>query len=259
MIRTFNYTGRTRIDRKRITVELVGSDEDREFNASIDLGDLNLPGAADVYLEAYYHSSYMRFPFGKVNQLKPPPDRRLVDVDRGDVVFFRLKVVDPSSEHGRILGESSDIAPQGTDLRNAARISLLHVDYKDLGQEIWRLEFAPRPVLEVNSCIPGLGEGIREILRSDVKFRSVVFPAVLRQVLQRILIIERHDPWEQEEDEWSSQWLRFARKIHPVDPPGPDVDDHGVQEDQIQWIEDAVKAFCSHYGSAGLFGGAYSQ
>ena len=76
MIRKFNYPGRKIIPLSCIQIYFEDSAKTPYiFNAIIDLGPLELPADADVYVEAYDTSSYMRFPFGKVAEIRQPAER----------------------------------------------------------------------------------------------------------------------------------------------------------------------------------------
>jgi hypothetical protein len=235
MIRRFNYTERQSIPADCVRIRLVqpGAQE-MSFDAELKLADLELPSEAAVFVEAYYKSSYMRFAFGTVGTIAPPRSRRLSDIDRGTVVFFRVKVVDPGDVVGRILAEIDNITASG-DETPEGKYCLLPVDYKDLGQQIWRLELGNnRPVLELNNTIPG----IRDIVRRDGQFAGLVFPAVVRQILTHILLIEDHDDFDDVTD-WKSLWLRFMSRFAP-DRPESSTDARGA------WIEEAVAGYASH-------------
>src|SRR5689334_2033146 len=97
MRRTFNYTNRQRIPEACAKFRLQPGPEGRRgFNATIDLAGLELPGAAKVYVEAFFGRSLARFDFGTVACLEPPAKRWLDEVEFSDRLTFRIKVVDES-------------------------------------------------------------------------------------------------------------------------------------------------------------------
>ena len=76
MIRKFNYTGRKKIKRSNVSIDLLrDGNQHRVFNLNLDLDDLELPSNAHVYIEAYHRSGYQRFDFGTVSERKVPSDR----------------------------------------------------------------------------------------------------------------------------------------------------------------------------------------
>lgn len=237
MIRRFNYTRRRRIPPGRVRIRLRNpATPEMSFDADLRLADLALPRASRIFVEAYYKSSYMRFPFGTIESIAPPADRRLADIERGTLVMFRVKVVSTDGTAGRILAEIDRLAVTPEDAP-AGRYSLLPVAYKDLGQQVWRLEFGnDRPVLEVNNTI----DGIADMVLRDGRFAGLVFPAVVEQILTHILIRDEHDDIEDAAD-WRSLWLRFAMNFHPIDPSENSSDDA-----REAWIQDAVCAWATH-------------
>ena len=83
MIRKFNYTGRKKIKRNHIQIDILrDSDDHRLFNASLHLSDMELPANAHVYVEAYHRTAYQRFSFGTAGDRKVP----------GIVTLARVKV-----------------------------------------------------------------------------------------------------------------------------------------------------------------------
>jgi hypothetical protein len=241
MIRKFNYTGRKRIARSRVTIEIIpGKDGPTYFDASIDLSGLNLPKNAEIFIEAYRRSFFKRFPFGTVSQLRSPQDRSLGDLDPRALAMFRIKVVEATGK-GRILAVADKIIPRRTDDEPANKICLLPVDFVDLGESIWRLDLAGDwPSLQLNARL----EDIREIARSDAHFLSLVYPEVVRQIFYEIVVMEDHVDPQTDPDDWMSQWLTFAAILGVKQLP-PSGESEPILQDKLKWIDDTVEAFCS--------------
>ncbi len=238
-IRSFNYTGRRRITREEVQLRLSQlPDKTISFDADIRLEKSHmLPDDAAVCVEAYRGSSYswMRFPFGKVGDLRAPADRRLTDFDGPEGILFRIKVTSPTKDHGLILAEADALSPRTSDEKEDALQSLLPVrSDKNLGSRVWRIDFEDKPVLLVNSA---LGEW-RDVVR-DRTFMTLVMPTVLEAILVRILLIDKEGDQDEEAGDWRSQWLRFIRSM-PVTADLPDIEDKDALE---HWIEEAVGAF----------------
>jgi hypothetical protein len=247
MQRRFNYTGRKKINRSAIRLTLLPrNDGPQAFDAKIDLGGLDLPEHANVYVEAYHKASYMRFQFGRVGEIAAPEDRVLRDIDGGASALFRVKVVDESGEHGQILAEVDGLSPLNGDDAAANRLSLLPVVTEDLRQAVWRLNFSnDRPVLVLNRDI----ENIALIAHGDEHFFSLVYPAVVQRILIEIFQDgDAHDV-DGDPDDWHCQWLKFVCQLPGVtEPPkrGED-DDESLRERQMIWIEKAAVGFCERY------------
>lgn len=233
MIRSFNYTGRTRIKQSQIQITLRTLPDDRrtfEFNA--DLAGLDLPPDSPVCVEAYHRQSMSRFQCGTVGNLTPPfrPDLSNITSER---VLFRVKVLASGDLDGRILAVADRVRPFIEDA--SEQKSILPVEPVDLGDQVWRLQFDEDDVvLQVN-------EGVPDVMRwvsTDPLFTSLVFPAVLHGILTQILLVERYP--EAEEGHWTGRWLEYGKAL--LREPVPDEEDG-----RVDWIDEVVKNFAAKF------------
>lgn len=239
MIRKFNYTGRKKIKRSNVQIDLLRNrNGHRQFNIALQLDELALPGNAHVYVEAYHRSGYQRFDFGTIANRIIPSDRTLRKFSNAAIPLFRVKLVDKAAAHGRILAAVDKVRPDSIDDSPVGSQSLLYVEFDDLGNKIWLLDLdGDWPVLRLNQHV----EGIALIAGSETKFLTLVYPEVYRQILTRILIEDEHtDP--DCDDDWQSLWLKHACGLMgAVEPP------LGPKSEQSVWIEKAVDLFCASF------------
>jgi len=247
--RRLNSTGRKRISRDRVVIELTPPLDTFSFpsaTAEINLTGLDLAPSARVALEAYFRSSSMRFPCGTVGSVAIPSRLILTDVDRGGAIQFRLLVI-ASDGSGRILASAEGLKP----LRKSEtpdRQPLLPLRETDLGEELWRVDLDERngPWLVINSRVPGLAGK----LRSDLLIQGLILPHALREVL-------RHMPSEGEDEEdhdWGDDWRKFLGQLDVAAEPEDPADEESV----YQWVEDAVDRFSRLKRFAELVRGAGS-
>jgi hypothetical protein len=235
MKRRFNYTNRKRIARENVKILLKPQKDIPSFDAQVQLDDLKLPATSKVYVEAQYRNSFMRFDFGTVADPRSSEDRTLREIDNRELVSFRVKVVDPTGEHGKVLAEIDGVSPAAEG--PGARMGILEVKFSDLGRQAWTLELeGPIPTLVVNRRL----DVNKEYVRSDEAFFSLVYPAVVREILTRAVVIEDDQDWDSDSDDWQSLWIGFVRALPGVDAP-PRGDD---QQQKITWVDGAVRAFC---------------
>jgi hypothetical protein len=235
MIRRLNYTGRIKIHRTDVSLATRVENGILYFDADLRLHDYELPAEALVFVEAYRQTTWMRFPFGTVANLQPPPPvkRRLAEFDSADEIRFRVKVTQARDEH--ILLAAADRIPLAKLEEDSDRESLLPVFPMELGDELWRVDLDDEPRLLVNkSAAPDW----RQLAQSSI-FLALVYPAVLREVLTNILTSGHRDT--DDETDWNSRWLRFASLLPGMDPQPPEKAE-GV-EPALRWAEDAVAAF----------------
>ncbi len=246
MIRKFNYTGRERILREDVRILLKEEEGLRTFDASIDLDAYELPGSALVAVEAYRSGSptWMRFPFGNAAKVEAPADRMLTEFDSFDGIKFRVRVTSVEEPSGLLLAEADRITLKKPEEEKENRVSLLPVVPEDLGEQLWRVDFEEEPSLLVNKAV-----GDWRAVSLSPGFVALVYPAVLREVLTRTLLFEKHFDLDDSEEPLS-KWLRFASLL-----PGMTelpTEDEGAEASH-DWIENAVAAFARRCGLLAKF------
>lgn len=240
MIKRVNSTGRKRIPREYVAIEIFDGSP-RTFNATIDLGNFSAPKEAEVVLEATCAGSNVvrRFEWGTVDKLCEPRDRTLADL-HGRNIFFSLKVIDRSERIGRILGFAGNIRPiKGGEKSSAGRRGLLPVEpSEELGDELWKLDFRAEGVyLLYNKSLPGLDDR----MRFDAAIYALIYPSIIRQILNRSFD-EADDDDAEPNEHWPSLWLRFAKQLHPEKLPPPE-----LESDREEWIDEVVNQFCREH------------
>ncbi len=240
MIRKFNYTQRKKIPRNRVRIQLSRTRDQLAFDLSLNLDGLELPSEARVYLEAWYRTSYMRFACGNVGNPAIPEDRRLTEIDSRNVVHFRLKVVDESDRHHRIVGVADGIRITDGDPSRGASIPLLPVSFSEgLGEMLWNVQFeSDGPLLELNQRL----ESIEQISKLDPLFLAAVYPAAVREIFTEMLLVEEVDPHEEGED-WWHLWLRWAHGLTTEPVPEREADP-GLKR---MWIEQLAREFAARH------------
>lgn len=240
MKRRINFT-----HRKRILLEHVSVGVCREAGAPIaarmelDLSSYGFPSEAHIYLEAYRLSSLMRFHCGTVAEPTLPFGAALTELDEGDSVTFRVKVVDERDAKGKLLGVADGLRPVDATDESGSRIALLPTRHAELGELPWRVSFETVEsfgvVLEVNRSIED-----RAAFVSQSHFRQLVLPAVVREILVRALLVEDYRGPSSLEG-WREDWVRF---VCQTVPNGPDAPPAGRDKASIlEWIDEAVDAF----------------
>ena len=243
MIKRVNFTGRKRIPRDRISIEVFDG-EPRTFDASIDVSDLGFLGDAEVVIEATCAGSSLvkRFEFGTVENHSIPPDREL-SLLTGKNIIFGVKVIDRTKKIGSILGICKNANPVSKGKQTASgRQGILPVELAPLGDELWKIEFKEHNTfLLINEDIPEL----RERMRYDPSFKPLILPEIIRKILNRA--IEENVDIEEEEDDdrWPIIWLRFGQGLHSDQSHPPFTND--AREVRDEWIDDVVVAFCREH------------
>lgn len=238
-IRRINSTGRRRISRKHIKIEMLPSapGEPLKVKAALALESYGFPASSLVVIEAYHRSSGMRFDCGTIDMLSVPDPLVLTDVDRSGSALFRLKVIDDQEERGKLLGSAERIEAEreakGEDVRR-----IFPVYYRDLGHDVWKVEIEPsiRPILIINKRIPGF---LPRVLENPLTM-GIFLSGAFRFVLQEF--IRETGPEEDGEGlGWKEDWLEYCKaELGAVDDPR----EYGDEEGKKNWIDDMVNRFC---------------
>ena len=119
----------------------------------------------------------------------------------------------------------------------------MYVEFsEDLGDQVWKLDLTGDwPAIQVNNQM----SSIKEIAKSDEAFIALVYPEIVRQILNEIIESDQLDP-EIDEDEWYSLWINFVSSLPGVGSP-PTGREANIKNDQKDWIESAVRGFCDKW------------
>jgi hypothetical protein len=246
MIRHYNYTNRLRLPQKCVTVRtFINPDGVQEFDASIDLIDQPLSPGLSIYVETFYRNSMMRFDAGTITEGQTQYFCRGVLTDlQSPQTNFRVKIVDQSENVGLLVAVADRIKTFIEDANRFIHVGLLPVQFEDLGDQIWRLEFPSddgEPVLCVNNTLRTENIPVAELIRYPI-FITLVYPQVVRRILEYILI-ERDDLIDEDRsDHWAALWIKFALSIPGNERP-PQYDKENMEE-MNHWVENVVQTFC---------------
>lgn len=253
-IRRINSTGRKKILREDACI-FVRPDADGTltFNATLNLEDYELPPDALVFVEAYRQTTFMRFSHGTVAAPQPPPDvrRRLTEFASPEGLQFRVKVTSAGERPGLLLAEADQIPVRDDEEQPEHRLALLPPAPADLGHEAWRIDFTSNgPLLLINERA-GDWKGVA----ASPLFRSLVYPAAMRQILWHVYKVEETRTMEDPEN-WASRWLSFASGFPGVGTPplGSDEDDEWGE-----WITEAVESFARKHQMFDHFKSEYER
>lgn len=240
MLRKFNYTNRIRILHEDARFSLRPEGGKWSFDASLNLEPYELPADALVFVEAYRQTTWMRFNFGTIDNCTPPDERLLSEFDSPEDILFRVRVTAPGSgedRHGLLLAEANRVPLRSPEEVQSPSVSLLPVVPCELGAQLWKIDFVDHPRLLLNTAA-----GNYKQIGIEPGFISVVYPAALREILDRIL--HREERRDLDAEDWCSRWLTFASDVLGVGAPpesenGPEADD--------EWIDDAAASFAKKH------------
>ncbi len=241
--RRLNFTDRKRIRREDARISILEAGPSFRLKADLHLADYRLPDDAKVYVEAYRRMQYMRFDYGSPAKPKPASDTLLSVFDSPAGIRFRVKVVSVGATPGLILAEADGISPRDECDTDDILNDLLPIraDATELGDEFWRVDFDDEQfLLNLN---PLFGDPGR--ICGSPEFRAFVLPAILREILVRIVLVDEPSDIDDESDP-RSRWLSFVASL-PGAPALDDLSDGGRPEEAHEWIDQAVAAFCRHH------------
>jgi hypothetical protein len=246
MKRSLNYTGRRRLPLTDVAITITSPQENPAFDATLNIAAHGFPETSRVFVEAYRRMEWMRFDFGTIGHLLPPPDRRLTRFESLNGVLFRVRVVSPEgSPSGKLLGEADRIPVQIPTPTEQTRRTLLPLVPESLQGELFRLDLSGEPLLLVERELGGDWQAAA----GSPLFESLVYPSVLRAIVEELL----REGWpDDDEADWHGDWARFAESLPGfTDPPAED-------SDRDEWIDTVVEAFCRAHRMLDRFNTAWT-
>lgn len=244
MLRKFNYTGRKKIETTRVKIVIHENSGEKYFDlVSLNLEGMELPDSASIYIEPHMNASFKRFYFGTVGNRENPEDRSLEGLPFSGIIYFRVKVVDESGIHGRLLASAPKIKTKPLVPGVVSGKSLLHVDFDDIGPKIWNLSFPDdtgsdyiRPTLQVNNKDIN---NVEDAVGSDT-FICLVYPAIVREIAKKVAFFT--DDYDEGDDHWKSLWYKYFRSKLNI-PEKPENNEENRENLDI-WVDDVVNSFC---------------
>ncbi len=236
MIRKYNYTGRKKIPVSLTEFNLLNLDGQPYFNANLKIANLGFPNHAKIYVEAYFNTSSLRFDYGTIEDIRQPLKTFIDELPNASEVKFRVKIVDESEDHGKILGKADRIKPLNK-LDDGNRESILPVQFDNLQNQVWKVVFdeygISGPVLVFNheANVPGISEKIKK----NFYFIALIYPIAIRIILDKIKLNEV------DEDDWSGKWIHFAESILGVINTPKSEEPASAKE---EWIDQVIESFC---------------
>jgi hypothetical protein len=236
--RRINSTGRKKISQDKIDLRIlpVVPGEPLKAKIGIDLESLGLPLSAAVSVEAYHRSTAMRFDCGTVGAKKIPEVLSLNELDQAGGVLFRIKIVDQEDRPGKMLASADRVRPS-IEGEHMGRKSIFPVEYRDLGQEVWRVDIEDDagPFLLLNSKIPALMHRINE----NPLVAGALLPAAFRIVLLHIAYNASED--DENGSGWKTDWKRFCSEGLGVEDDPEELEDNEARD---LWVDDVVRRYC---------------
>lgn len=211
MIRRINHTGRRRILREHVSIVVDDRRKPATFTAQLALDSFKFNSDARVVVEAYRGSGglWTGYDWGRVSALRKPATAMLDGFDSVEGLLFRVRVIAVHEPH-KILGEADKIPFVLAGEAPTKKQWLIKTRSADLEDLVWDVDFdAEPPELRVNSSL-----GNWQVVAHDKAFRALVYPAMLREILTRILFVEE---WSGDADpgDWRAKWIKFGHKLAP--------------------------------------------
>lgn len=242
-VKRINFLNRKKILQEHIRIVLSVNGAVRRFTAGLDLSSYDFPADAKVIVEAKTLLETLRFEVGRIGTgLSTGP--RDISRLKSDRIVFNVLVVDTNTS--RKYGHAETVRPINANGEQIGADSLLPVDLADdLNGVLWAVRFvdsdeagcSDAPVLVFDRIA---AQDSAAVFVKNTAVRAMVFPAALKEILTRILLLDRHS-FEESGEGWRDAWLRFAAKRLGEDPP--EVESGDNVEEAREWIERAIAQF----------------
>lgn len=247
------FLQRKRIHQEHVLIRLEQTGDERRFVAQIDLREYGFPTDSLIVVDARTLFETVRYPLGTVGRGAACEPQRLPQFG-SERITFSLYVIDP--ETSRKYGAAELIRAKTNSEQDGAPDSLLPVDLADdLNGCVWEIHYVDRDDLGATDA-PVLvfdresARGSAELFVSEPHVRALVLPAAFKEVLQRIVWVDRHQ-FDEDGEGWRDAWLRFAKHELGETPP---MDLLSSNPDEVhQWVDRAVQRCATAHGFRDAF------
>ena len=241
MRRTFNYTGRQRIERQHIQLRVVdASIAELLLEVSLDLASYKFPLSSKVYVEVRGESTFARReladPFAEFNS----EQISFTEFASGETMYYYVRVVEPGGD-GRMLGFADRVRLVDPSDVITDRDALLQVEWGNTGEEIWRVDMeALGPVMRISRRL----QEHRDRIGSDPVFVGCVIPQAFRQVLR--YAFDQAGGIDTDDDEsWFNDWTKWMASYPALRPYVSQLDDLKDAEEIDKWISSVIEEFAA--------------
>jgi len=256
MRRTFNSTGRRKINLKDFDVQLTKSQEQRAAVLNYEDDILSdYPSDSKIQFEIMGGLIIQKIPYGTVGEpLHSHPTELDTRISVDSDPTFRIRIIRPDT--GLVLGQTAKFSAsnsegEGTEPKPKWK-TLLPVAVKDI-DEVWSLDYQVEKgaILVISSKRMG-GKEVANSVKYEMKWKQTIYPAAIRQVLYKIILVEKNwnfpyfDKEQDESDQWSG-WARWAKSLiadKDIEPGFQTANESRKPELAAEWIEDVVSAYC---------------
>jgi hypothetical protein len=240
---TLNFTGRRELDRSQIQLR-VRQDGGRVLLDVLSLGleSLDLPGTAEVTVEAYRQTTKERVHCGTVDFLQPRQDVLLESFDVADNIQLRVRIVGAEgASHGKILAVADRLRGASEEDQDSA--PLLKLQRTELGNLVWKFEVDNGPILCINKRLTN-----HDSVVNSSHFKALVLPEFVRRVA---IWVARNIDDSDDPNSTLSHWISYFDSIG-VDLSALDefdVDDPSYSDMVETWAAESASTFASQVSS----------
>lgn len=246
MKRRINFTNRKKINKSNVEININrnNNDEIESFDATVLIDKQDFEDESTVYLEAYHKTDFHRYKLGKVKNLRNLENQSLDEYFYPEHLHFRIKIV---SNNGLITGLSNQLKPVDEGKPAFKRKGIIDAYYEeDLGAKVWEIDYiSGRPTISFNKNIPN----IKSLAESDPTFFVFVIPQVIKNILYKILLVDKIENFEEPDTDWHKDWINFASKFCTDDMQKisslPNIEKEEIEE----WIKSIIDNFTTKYKS----------
>ncbi|MEW5951936.1 MAG: hypothetical protein AB1637_08635 [Elusimicrobiota bacterium] len=197
MIRRIKFSGRKKIDKKDIEISFEsGIIKNLNFNYS----NYGFSENCDVWFEIYRKSEFERFYAGKIKNITL--SNKETDILSEDYdCLFNLKVVDGNKIKG--LCKQIRLYPKGKE--NNSILPVKFDDSENLKERIWKIIYDDAgPVLYIRK------EYKSKLSQKDPELFFLIYPSALKEILIKLLLVDKISKEEDAMEEWQKSWIKFA-------------------------------------------------
>lgn len=246
MSQTMNFTGKKEIPEKRIDLDVDTGGESVEVVYSIEADEVDNLNDLRLVIQGNYRGELSRYEREDLPEDEDKVEGKYsldipyIEKEQSGSLTFNVYFVE-----GNLIRRYCEHISVS---KNENRKTILPVVPGDTGKKFWKIkynDYQDGPILVLNKEV---GDASKTNIKNEAtspEFIFKVYPAVVREILNKLVYEEEVYSVEGASSEWTNHWMRFA-EIHSEEIPDLEPTSR-TPEGVSKWVDEVIRNFMAEF------------